>query len=504
MSAEEVAQLLYGVGFRGDDLVSMVAIAGRESGYRPEAHRTNADPAKMVGDFGLFQINYINDTPQLRQAIGLTDRSQLLDPEMNAKAAHYLYERAGLKPWTAGPGGWRPDGDPTYGTDVEAARAAVQRAEDSGLIDQPFDDSSSSLAAPPPDDPPDADNGNDLDTPLERFLKMAVAQAGDPYDSDSSANIVNNPNPVELECSELTEWAGMNAGVKLQTASYLQYFQMQDADALVDVNDALHTPGALLFSFDPPPTRGGGRPSHAHVAISLGDGRTIEAMGTKYGIKVADANPSRWTNAAVIPEFKGQRVDMDDVMTWVGRDDDAATQLYGAPMDPTPYDDGAPPLPAPDQPDVPPPPPPDPRAEALAEAKANEGGVDTDQDMLPDHFETKYALDPNDPDTDGDGITDGYELIVLGTDPDLADSDFDGIGDGLELSYGLDPTKADNPDIDQPLEAPDDLTLDSDGDGIADWGEQLAGTDAHNADTDGDGILDGDELAAHTDPLHAN
>ena len=114
MNPEEVAQLLHGVGFRGEDLVSMVAIAGRESGYRPEAHRTNTDPEKMVGDFGLFQINYINDTPAFRQAIGLTDRSQLLDPEMNAKAAHYLYERAGLKPWTAGPGGWRPDGDPPF------------------------------------------------------------------------------------------------------------------------------------------------------------------------------------------------------------------------------------------------------------------------------------------------------------------------------------------------------------------------------------------------------
>jgi hypothetical protein len=498
MNAEEVAQLLYGVGFRGDDLVSMVAIAGRESGYRPEAHRTNADPAKMVGDFGLFQINYINDTPALRQAIGLTDRSQLLDPEMNAKAAHYLYERAGLKPWTAGPGGWRPDGDPTYGTDVEAARAAVERAEQSGLIDQPFDDSSVPMPPDDPPDPPDADNGNDLDTPLERFLKMAVAQSGDPYDSDSSANIVNNPNPVELECSELTEWAGMNAGVKLATTSYLQFFQMEDANAITSVDEALHTPGALLFTFDPPPVRGGGRPPKAHVAISLGDGRTIEAMGTKYGIKVADANPDRWTNAAIIPEFRGQRVDMDDVMEWVGRDDDAATMLYGTPMDPTPYDDGAPPAPDPD-PEPQAPPPPDP----LAEAAANAGGVDTDADMLPDHFETKYALDPNDPDTDGDGITDGYELIVLGTDPDLADSDFDGIGDGLELSYGLDPTKADNPDVDQPLEAPDDLTLDTDGDGISDWGEELAGTDAHNADTDGDGILDGDELAAHTDPLTA-
>ncbi len=126
------------------------------------------------------------------------------------------------------------------------------------------------------------------------------------------------------------------------TTSYLQFFQMQDAGAIVSVQDALDTPGALLFTFDPPPVRGGGRPPKAHVAISLGDGRTIEAMSTKHGIKVADENPGRWTNAAIIPEFAGQRVDMADVMTWVGRDDDAATMLYGTPMDPTPYDDGAP------------------------------------------------------------------------------------------------------------------------------------------------------------------
>ena len=498
MNAEEVAQLLYGVGFRGDDLVSMVAIAGRESGYRPEAHRTNADPAKMVGDFGLFQINYINDTPALRQAIGLTDRSQLLDPEMNAKAAHYLYERAGLKPWTAGPGGWRPDGDPTYGTDVEAARQAVERAEQSGLIDQPFDDASVPMPIDDPPDPPDADNGNDLDTPLERFLKMAVAQSGDPYDSDSSANIVNNPNPVELECSELTEWAGMNAGVKLATTSYLQFFQMEDANAITSVDEALHTPAPCC-------SRSTRRPSAAAAVRrrpTSPSAWATAARSRRWARSTASRSPTptpiAGPNAAIIPEFRGQRVDMDDVMTWVGRDDDAATMLYGTPMDPTPYDDGAPPAPAPEPPAAPPAPDP------LAEAAANEGGVDTDADMLPDHFETKYALDPNDPDTDGDGITDGYELIVLGTEADLADSDFDGIGDGLELSYGLDPTKADNPDVDQPLEAPDDLTLDSDGDGISDWGEELAGTDAHNADTDGDGILDGDELVADSDPLTAS
>jgi Lysozyme like domain/Bacterial TSP3 repeat/NlpC/P60 family len=498
MTPEQVAQLLYGVGFRGNDLVSMVAIAGRESGYRPDAHRTNVDPAKMVGDFGLFQINYVNDTPAFRQAVGMSDRSQLLDPEVNARAAFYLYQRAGLKPWTAGPGGWHADGNPAYGTDVAAAQAAVDRAEASGLIAQPFDDPNGPGAAAMPQ----AASGDDaLDSPLERFLKLAVAQAGDTYDSQHRNQRPDDPNPATFDCSELVKWAAHDAGVDVSDGSWLQYFQMQDKGATVSIDDALHTPGALLFSFDPPPTRGGGRPSHAHVAISLGDGRTIEAQGTKTGILIAKSNPERWTNAAIIPEFKGQHVDMQDVLSWTGRDDDAATQLIGQPLDPTPLDgtdDGS---------STPAPMPTDPgqsAAAALAEAKANEGGVDSDHDMLPDHFETKYGLDPADPDTDGDGITDGYELIVLGTNPDLADSDFDGIDDGLELSYGLDPTKADNPDPDQPLEAPADLSVDSDGDGISDWGEQLAGTDPHKADTDGDGVLDGDELAAHTDPLAAN
>ena len=349
-----------------------------------------------------------------------------------------------------GPGGWRPDGDPTYGTDVEAARQAVERAEQSGLIDQPFDDASVPMPIDDASDPPDADNGNDLDTPLERFLKMAVAQSGDPYDSDSSANIVNNPNPVELECSELTEWAGMNAGVKLATTSYLQFFQMEDANAITSVDEALRTPGALLFTFDPPPVRGGGRPPKAHVAVSLATAarsrRWARSTASRSPTPTPTAGPTRRSSPSSAASGRhGRRDDVGRARR--RRGDDALRHADG----PDAVRRRRPTGPsrrraarrrrhrAPDP---------------LAEAPRPTGRCRHRRDMLPDHFETKYALDPNDPDTDGDGITDGYELIVLGTEADLADSDFDGIGDGLELSYGLDPTKADNPDVDQPLEAP--------------------------------------------------
>ena len=56
------------------------------------------------------------------------------------------------------------------------------------------------------------------------------------------------------------------------------------------------TPGALLFHFASEPQSGlGGEPPVAHVAISLGNGKTIEARGHDYGVGIFDARkiPSR-------------------------------------------------------------------------------------------------------------------------------------------------------------------------------------------------------------------
>jgi cell wall-associated NlpC family hydrolase len=471
MTREEVAQLLYDTGFRGDDLVSMVAIAGRESHYDPGAHRTNADPGKMVGDLGLFQINYVNDTPSFRAALGMTDRSQLLDPEMNARAAFYLYKRAGLKPWTADNTGWTPDGDPLYGTDVNAARDAVDRASDLGMLGEPFDaaDDASDDALDGSPDAPDRDNHQGGPSQADLFVQHALDQVGDRYKMGVTAD-PNDPNPTVFDCSELVEWAAARAGVPgLQEATYSQYNQMKAAHTTISVDEALHTRGALLFKFpggEPPPGQDFRKDGY-HVAISLGDGSTIEAMGTKYGVVVADDAEDRgWTQAALVAGMDyGDGSAIDE-------------PLDGDPS-PTPSD-------------------------PLGEAAAMANSPDTDADMLPDFFEVKYGLAPDNPDTDGDGITDGYELIVLGTSPELADSDFDGIADGLELSLGLNPLVADNPDVDAPFVVPAHLANDSDGDGISDWGEELGGTDPDDPDTDDDGDLDGDELMDGTDPLSAD
>ena len=101
--------------------------------------------------------------------------------------------------------------------------------------------------------------------------------------------------------------------------------------------------------------------------------------------------------------------------------------------------------------------------------------LDSDSDGLPDYYEDILGTDKNNPDTDGDGLTDGYEVFYLGTDPLKADSDDNGVNDGDE---------------------------DPDNDGLSNLKECELGTDPNNSDTDGDGLTDGAEVNIHkTDPL---
>src|SRR5690606_32452255 len=86
--------------------------------------------------------------------------------------------------------------------------------------------------------------------------------------------------------------------------------------------------------------------------------------------------------------------------------------------------------------------------------------------------EAASGTNPNDPDTDGDGLIDGLER-ELGLDPLLADTDGDGTGD---------------------------LDEDSDGDGLTNRAEIAAGTHPARADSDGDGLDDATEIAIGTDP----
>jgi hypothetical protein len=90
---------------------------------------------------------------------------------------------------------------------------------------------------------------------------------------------------------------------------------------------------------------------------------------------------------------------------------------------------------------------PDTDGDGLSDAReVNETGsdpllADTDQDTLSDLDEADvHGTDPRNPDTDGDTLTDAEEVNTHGTSPVLADTDTDGVDDPIEIDLGTDPT----------------------------------------------------------------
>ncbi len=68
------------------------------------------------------------------------------------------------------------------------------------------------------------------------------------------------------------------------------------------------------------------------------------------------------------------------------------------------------------------------------------GIVDADSDGLANGTELSLGTDPYHPDSDGDGLIDGDEVILYATDPSNPDTDGDGCSDGVEVESGTDPT----------------------------------------------------------------
>jgi predicted outer membrane repeat protein len=91
-------------------------------------------------------------------------------------------------------------------------------------------------------------------------------------------------------------------------------------------------------------------------------------------------------------------------------------------------------------------------------------------------------------DTDSDGLCDWDEENIYGTDPNDPDTDDDGMPDGWEVFNGT------NPLVHDALADPDD-------DGLTNIEEYGYGTNPLLANTDGDGLEDGDEIQQGGNPL---
>jgi cell wall-associated NlpC family hydrolase len=123
-------------------------------------------------------------------------------------------------------------------------------------------------------------------TGLDRIADEAVkiANLGLPY-------IFGGKNVGKgLDCSGFVAEVTKRAGRQLAGGSKEQYATARKAGVLCSTQEALKTRGAILFRMSGDPT---------HVAISLGDGRTAEARGTQWGVKVfPGAYTRQWTHGA--------------------------------------------------------------------------------------------------------------------------------------------------------------------------------------------------------------
>ncbi|WP_405413867.1 gliding motility-associated C-terminal domain-containing protein [Maribacter sp. Asnod1-A12] len=157
------------------------------------------------------------------------------------------------------------------------------------------------------------------------------------------------------------------------------------------------------------------------------------------------------------------------------------------------------------------------------------GTSDCDNDGLTTDEETTAGTDPTNSDSDGDGVLDGTEININGTDPldlcsyvigsatvapsaawNTADCDGDGVDNQTELSNNTDSLDPCNPaqvagyigyDAGNALWA----AADCDGDGVTNGDEDTNGTDPYNTDTDGDGVPDNTDTDAldPCDPVQA-
>ena len=126
--------------------------------------------------------------------------------------------------------------------------------------------------------------------------------------------------------------------------------------------------------------------------------------------------------------------------------------------------------------------------------------LDSDNDKINDEEEIALGLDPNKPDTDDDGLLDGFEYYYgfdyLNTDESLLDPDDDGLNNLAEQILDTLPKDPDT-DKDGLLDGDEDADLDK----LSNSVEYALGTDMLDTDTDNDQYSDYEETINGTNPL---
>ena len=133
------------------------------------------------------------------------------------------------------------------------------------------------------------------------FVGLLLKQVGDTYQFGAVA-ADSDPDPTRFDCAELVRWAcrRLNVVPTCPDGSWMQVRHCRDHGMLIAVPEAMQTQGALLFRFRGDPFLGG-RPTEAHVAVSLGNRSTIEARGKAWGVGSWSVAGRGWTHGGLVP-----------------------------------------------------------------------------------------------------------------------------------------------------------------------------------------------------------
>ena len=120
-------------GFSGDELITLVSLAGRESRFQPEAY--NGNLATKDNSYGLWQINTLGGMwDAMKGPLGLTSKDQLKDPMNNARAARFLFDQNPIPFFAWGP--YKSE-SPLHGGAENWVPAVYSVAQQQGYIGDP-------------------------------------------------------------------------------------------------------------------------------------------------------------------------------------------------------------------------------------------------------------------------------------------------------------------------------------------------------------------------------
>lgn len=140
------------------------------------------------------------------------------------------------------------------------------------------------------------------------IVNLAMSRVGQPYILGAKVNLANPNWSGPWDCAEFISWACYHSYKQIiavrppniqtgESYSGWWYEDGQKLGALIDTKKALATVGAILVR----------RPGDfgikiGHVAISRGDGGTVEAHSSKVGVAVIQGAAKRsWTSGLLVP-----------------------------------------------------------------------------------------------------------------------------------------------------------------------------------------------------------